>query len=102
MKINEMKSGMVKINSIVTLTEKQPVRTFELNGEMKKVADCMAKDETGTIRLSIWGNDADIVKEGDRIRITNGYVKQFKDELELSSGKYGRVDIEKEKKEATP
>jgi replication factor A1 len=95
MRINEMRPGIVKVNTLVIIKDKQPIREFELAGARRKVADCIAEDETGEIKVSLWDSDAETINTGDKIRITNGYVKEFNSELELSAGKFGRVDIVK-------
>lgn len=95
MKINEMRPAMVKVNAMVTIKDKQPTREFELKGKVRKVADCIASDDTGDIQLSLWDSDAETINIGDTVRVTNGYVREYNNQLILSAGMYGRVDIVK-------
>ncbi len=56
-------------------------REFEKNGVKGKFASIIIADETGRIRVVLWNKDADLVyqiKEGDILRIRNGFVKENK------------------------
>jgi replication factor A1 len=58
-------------------------------GETVKLAVFELKDDTGTVRVSVWRKHAEAVnnlKVGDRLRLTNAYVKKgFGDKIELST-----------------
>jgi len=60
-------------------------------GEDLKVADVTLTDETGSINLVLWNNQIPQVKVNTRIRIEEGYVKSYRDELQLSVGKWGMI-----------
>ncbi|PVX23040.1 MAG: hypothetical protein CW716_13080 [Candidatus Bathyarchaeum sp.] len=57
------------------------------------VADATIEDETGKITLTLWNDQIAQVSVGDRIRIENGYIKSFRDVLQLNSGKYGTLTV---------
>jgi len=61
--------------------------------ETYRVADATLEDETGTITLTLWNDQIDQVNEGDRVKIENGYIKSFRGELQLNSGKYGSLTV---------
>ena len=62
-------------------------------GGEARVADCMLKDESGTIKLSLWDDQIDQVRKGSKVRVTNGYTNSFRGELRLNVGKYGKLDV---------
>jgi len=49
----------------------------------------MTADPTGRITIPFWDRDAELVKEGDYIEIQNGYIRVFRDQMELNIEKYG-------------
>ena len=49
----------------------------------------MTADPTGRIAIPFWDRDAEEVKAGDYIEIQNGYIRVFRDQMELNIGKYG-------------
>jgi replication factor A1 len=59
------------------------------NGEEVKLAVFELKDDTGSVRVSAWRKHADVVgglKVGDRVRLTDVYVKKgFGDTVDLST-----------------
>lgn len=75
-------------------------REFEKFGKKGKVATAVAKDETGDIKLSLWNEQLDQIKAGDKIKITNGYVSEWQGELQLTTGKFGKLEVIGESKEA--
>ena len=57
------------------------------------VATAIGDDGTGRIKVSLWNDDIFRVKAGHRIRITNGYVGSYRGRLEISAGRYGKIEI---------
>lgn len=99
----QVKQGNVDIElDVVDVGE---AREFEKFGRTGKVATAIAKDETGDIKLSLWNEDIDRIKAGDKIKITNGYVSEWQGEKQLTTGRLGKLEIigesEQAKKEAT-
>ena len=93
MNINEIKAGQGNITVEGEITEVSEPRTFEKYGKTGRVANATLKDDTGTIKLSLWNEQIDTVKQGATVRITNGYVGEWKGELQLSTGKFGKLEV---------
>lgn len=60
-------------------------------GEELKVAEVKLSDNTGSITLVLWNEQIRQVKENTSIRIEEGYVKEFRDELQLSVSQWGMI-----------
>lgn len=60
-------------------------------GEELKVADVSLSDDTGLIKLVLWNEQIPKVKVKSNIRIEEGYVKSYRDELQMSIGKWGQI-----------
>ncbi|MDK2789975.1 MAG: hypothetical protein PWP15_482 [Methanothermococcus sp.] len=72
------------------------IREFEREGgtSIGKVRGIVIEDETGRIRVSLWDKDAELdIKEGDIVKIVNGYVKENGEYLDLNIGRMGRIII---------
>ena len=65
--------------------------TSRKTGEDLKVADVQLADDTGSIKLVLWNEQIRQVKENTSIRIEEGYVKEYRDELQLSVGQWGMI-----------
>lgn len=92
MKINELRLGMSSIKlkaKVVDVTEAREVRTKF--GYRTRVASATIEDDTGKISLTLWEAQIDEIGEGDTIEITDGYVKEFRGELQLNVPRKGEL-----------
>ena len=94
MKISDIKDGDNEINVEGKVTEKTYAREVRSKyGRVLMVADATLKDETGKITLTLWNEQVKQVMVGDKIKIENGYAKTYKNILQLSTGKYGKLTV---------
>jgi replication factor A1 len=60
------------------------------------VCDAVMSDgetENDEIKLTLWGDDIKAVNVGDTVVISNGYTNSFRDEVSLTKGKFGKMEI---------
>ncbi len=93
MKVNELQARMGKVDITLDVTEVGDIREFEKFGNTGKVANAVAKDETGQIKLTLWNEQTGMIKAGQKVKITNGYVGEYQGELQLSTGKFGNLEV---------
>lgn len=92
MNIGELKPGMRNINVKGKIDSVGESRSVNLRaGGTNTVADAVISDESGSIKLSLWGDDINKVQPGDMVSIENGYINTFKGENSLSVGKFGKI-----------
>ncbi len=92
MNISELKAGMRNVSVVAKVDSVGEPRTVNLRaGGTNTVADAIVSDETGSIKLSLWGDDINKIQAGDRISVENGYVNTFKGENSISVGKFGKL-----------
>ncbi len=77
-----------------TITAISPVRNVTTSRGPSQVADATLQDETGTITLTLWGADTTRYTVGQKIRITDGWVKDFRGKLQISMGRSGKITIQ--------
>jgi len=58
-----------------------------------RVADAIIKDDTGTIKLTLWNEQIDQVNLDDTVKIENGYIRSFRGEIQLNVGRYGKLSV---------
>ena len=86
-----MRSG---VNIEGTISKKGETRTVNKKaGGTIDVCDAFLTDDAGEIKLTLWGEDIAMVKEGDKVKITNGYTNSFKGEVALTKGKFGQMEV---------
>ena len=92
MRIADLQAGMRNVSVSGKIESMGESRTVNLkSGGTSTVADAVIADESGSIKLSLWGADIDKVKAGDKVSIENGYINTFKGENSLSVGKFGKL-----------
>ena len=99
MAIKDLKIREGNVNIVVDIVDVGEVREFEKFGTAGKVATAVAKDDTGDIKLTLWNDQIDKVKAGDKVQITNGYVSEWQGEPQLTTGKMGKLEVLGESKE---
>lgn len=66
--------------------------TREIRGGSLKCANAQARDNTGVVTLTLWNDDIAKFGAGDTIRLTKGWVGEFAGKLQLSAGKFGKIE----------
>ena len=87
-RIKDLKAGMKKVSlkaEVVEVPESTVVYTRF--GTMPSVSNILIKDETGSMRMSLWNQQINMVHKSDVINIKNGKVASFKEERQLRLGR---------------
>jgi replication factor A1 len=95
LKISDIKEGDNEINVEGEIIEKSYAREVRSKYGYRPliVADATLKDETGKITLTLWNEQVEQVKLGDKVKIEKGYAKSFRNILQLSTGRYGKITV---------
>jgi len=91
LKISQIKAGMDGITVIGRIVYIGIRKRVETKFGPAYVARAILEDKTGRITLNLWREQIDMVKEGDIILIENGFVRTYKDRLELNVGSRGKI-----------
>ena len=87
----KMRSG---VNVKTEVKSKGDPRTVNLKtGGTVDVCDAVISDGADDMKLTLWGDDIKAVNVGDTVVITNGYTNEFKGEVSLTKGKFGKMEI---------
>jgi len=87
----EVRQGDVDI--VAEVVEKGEIREFQKFGRTGRVCNAKIKDETGEMNLTLWNEQIDQVNAGDKVHIINGYVNEFQGEKQLTTGKFGKLEV---------
>ncbi len=78
----------------LTITEKGEVRNVNTFRGQSRVCDAKGVDEDGdSVALSLWNEEIEQVNANDRVRITNGWVRQFRGNMQVSAGRFGKLEV---------
>ena len=93
MNVKDLQPRQGNVDIVLDVMSMGDIREFSKFGKPGRVANAVAKDETGEIKLSLWNEQIDQVKKGDRIQIKNGYVNEWKGEKQLTTGRNGTIEV---------
>ena len=97
MKIVELKAGD-KVPSLTgQVVSVSPTRDVNTRFGPSRVADAVIKDDSGSIKLTLWNEQIDQVTVGSNVAIENGYVTSFRGETQLnvSRAPTGKLTLQK-------
>ncbi len=86
-----MKSG---INVQGKIVDKGEIREVKTKFGDTKVCDAWLEDESGRIKLTLWADDTEKVKNGDTVKLEGGYTTSFREVIQLNKGrKDGKLEV---------
>ncbi|MFC1755422.1 OB-fold nucleic acid binding domain-containing protein [Thermoproteota archaeon] len=93
MNIKELEPRQGDVDIQVEVVSVEQPREFQKFGKPGRVANAVIKDATGEMKLTLWNEQIDQVKSGDKIHIQKGYVNEWQGEKQLTTGKFGTLDV---------
>ena len=90
--ISEIQPRQGKIELEAEIISKDTPKEFEKFGNSGRVCTFTIKNDSGEIKLTLWNKDVDEYNVGDKIRIINGYCNEFQGEMQLTTGKFGKIE----------
>lgn len=89
--ISKLIPGMTNVNLIAKVVSKGDKREVNTKYGKSRVCDALIKDETGEVNLTLWGEQIDMVKEGEEVEIQGGYTTEWQGEIKLNIPKKGAI-----------
>lgn len=96
MNISEIKPKQGKIEVKGKIIEKEEPREFNKFGNAGRVCNATLEDTSGKIKLTLWNDEIDKVKVGDKVKITSGWCGEFQGEKQLTAGRFGKLEVVKD------
>ncbi|MBI1973581.1 DNA-binding protein [Candidatus Micrarchaeota archaeon] len=92
-KISELRPGMndvVVTGKVVSVSQPRSVNT---KYGQNTVADATIEDDSGTVSMTLWGQQASTIKEGASVEIRGAYTKEWNGEIQLNVGRSGEIKV---------
>jgi replication factor A1 len=96
-KIENIEDGTGDINILGKVLNIWDLKTFQRkDGSQGRVSNLQIGDDTGKIKVTLWDDKADLVKEvdyNDNVEIINGFARtnNYNQEVEIQIGNYGLI-----------
>jgi replication factor A1 len=99
-KIGKLTSGLGDVSLTGRIIHVFPPRKFtRRDGRSGKVVGILLGDETGSVRVVLWDEKADLIsagriQPGKVVRILHGYTRERQGEVEVNVGRRGEIYLE--------
>ncbi len=92
--IQNLRHGMKKVNVEAEVLEAQkPQLVHTQYGTNVMLTNALIADETGKVKLCLWGDQIESAVAGDFIKINNASVRTFRGERHLNLGRTGTLNV---------
>ena len=92
MKIKELQANQTASLDKVEVVSLGEVKEFNKYGNVGKLRNIKIKDASGEADLTLWNDNVDDFAEGDVLKLTDCWVKEWNGNIQLSSGKKGKIE----------
>ena len=94
MKIKELKSGMKNVSLTGKIEQiSEPREVMTKFGTPQILTTAKLVDDSGSIQLTLWGESSNGLEENANVSITGAFVKEFREELQISLGRSGKIEV---------
>ena len=85
-KVGNLKPNQENISVTVRVLEAEEPKTIRTKNGIRTISEAVVGDDTGRVKLTLWGNLAGKVKEGMVVRIDNAWTTAFRGKVQLNAG----------------
>ncbi len=89
MRISELEENSKVVNLKGEIQSLEEVRETESG---TKLQEGVVVDDSGQVKITFWEGQAGKFKQGDKILMVTGWCKSFDGNLQISSGKFGKIN----------
>lgn len=92
-KVMELKPEMRNINMTVRVISSDEPKTINTRSGQRTISEAIVGDETGRVKLTLWGKAAGSVKEGQVIEIRGAWTTTYRGDVQLNIGGANNVKV---------
>jgi len=94
MKVSDLKANSNVDEIVLKIVEKsEPREIMKRFGGTARVCDLVGEDEDGnSVRITLWNDEIDKVDVNELVRIKDGWVKEWNNQLQISTGRSGKIE----------
>lgn len=92
-KVMELKPEMRNINMTVRVISSDEPKTISTRSGQRTISEAIVGDETGRVKLTLWGKAAGTVEEGQVIEIRGAWTTTYRGDVQLNIGGANNVKV---------
>jgi len=90
-RVIDLKEGMDGVSVRVRVIEAGEAKVIETKNGPRTISEAVVGDESGRVRLTLWGKLAGSIKKGDAIEIKGGWTTTYRGQVQLNVGAKGGI-----------
>lgn len=91
-KVINLRPGMENVAIDVRVIESLGTRTISTKAGVRTLGEYIVGDDSGRVKLVVWGSKASSLASGDAVSIKNAWVTVFRGEVQLNVGKNSVIE----------
>lgn len=84
-KIGDLKPGSENVVIRGRVISTTPPRTIQTRSGPRTISEAVVGDETGRVKVTLWGKHAGALKEGEAVEIKNAWTSAYKGEVQVNA-----------------
>ncbi len=89
--IINLKPNQENVHIVARVLEAGPPHVIQTRKGPRTISDAVLGDESGRIRVTLWGRKAGSLKEGDVVEIEGAWTSSFRGQVQLNIGSQTKV-----------
>lgn len=91
-KISSLKEGEDNVTVEVRVLETREPKVIETRRGPRTISEAIVGDETGRIKLTLWGKHAGTLQEGQAVRVSGAWTTSYRGDVQLNVGYKGTIE----------
>ncbi len=90
-KVADLHEGLDGIDLKVRVIEAREPKVIQTRKGNRVISEAIVGDETGRIKLTLWGKQAGVLHDGEAIEIKGAWTTSYRGEVQLNIGSRGEI-----------
>ncbi len=91
-KVMDLKPEMNNLDVVVRVIEAEGPKTINTRAGTRTISEAVVGDETGRVKLTLWGKAAGTVQEDQVVEIKGAWTTTYRGDVQLNIGGTGNVN----------
>jgi replication factor A1 len=91
-KVSDLREGEDNVSIKVRVLSVDEPKVIHTKRGDRTISEAVVGDESGRIKLTMWGNQAGKINEGDAVELKGAWTTSFKGDVQLNIGSRGEIN----------
>ncbi len=91
-KVSSLKEGEDNVSVRVRVISTSEPKIIETRKGPRRISEAIVGDETGRIKLTLWGKHAGTLREGEAVEVKGAWTTSYRGDVQLNVGYRGSIE----------